>query len=60
MRLKLLTIKDMTEMLNVERTTIYRWIKNKGLPAIKIDGALRFKENEVKEWVDNNGKKVGD
>lgn len=60
MGLKLLTIKDMTVLLNVDRSTIYRWMKEKGLPAIKIDGALRFKEDEVKEWVDRVSKKVGD
>lgn len=48
--LELLTIKEVVEKLKVDRTTIYNWMK-KGLPYLKIEGVLRFNEQELIDWV---------
>ncbi len=57
-----LTIEDVSEMLKVARSTVYKF-KDMGMPFIKIGKTIRFKDNEVMEWVEshststNNGNK---
>ena len=48
-----LTIKELSEMLKVSRFTINNW-RDKGLPTIKIGQAVRFNEEEVKKWIEEN------
>lgn len=47
-----LTVKDLQELFGVDRTTIYDWRKS-GLPYYKLGGSVRFKEEEVLQWVEN-------
>lgn len=46
-----MTIKDLQELFNVDRTTIYEW-RRAGLPYYKLGGSVRFKEEEVLEWIE--------
>ena len=48
-----LTIKELSEMLKISRFTINNW-RDKGLPTIKIGQAVRFNEEEVKKWIEEN------
>ena len=48
-----LTIKELSEMLKVSRFTINNW-RDKGLPTIKIGQAVRFNEEAVKKWIEEN------
>jgi excisionase family DNA binding protein len=43
-----LTIEDVSEMLKVARSTVYKF-KDMGMPFIKIGKTIRFKDNEVME-----------
>lgn len=45
-----LTIKDLTELLNVSEKTIRRWIKQETIPAYRIQGQYRFNKAEILEW----------
>lgn len=45
-----LTIKDLSELLNVSEKTIRRWIKEGSIPAYKINGQYRFNRTEILEW----------
>ena len=45
-----LTIKDLTELLNVSEKTIRRWIKQGTIPAYRIQGQYRFNKSEILEW----------
>jgi len=45
-----LTIKDLSELLNVSEKTIRRWIKDGSIPAYKINGQYRFNRTEILEW----------
>ena len=50
---KLLTTKELCEMLKVSRITIQMWIKE-GLPVeIKTGKTHRFKYEPVREWLNN-------
>ena len=50
---KFLTIDDVSEMLQVTRSTVYN-LKKKGLPFIKLGKNIRFDQDEVINWVKQN------
>ena len=51
--IKFLTIDDVSEMLQVTRSTVYN-LKKRGLPYIKLGKNIRFDQQEVIEWVKAN------
>lgn len=48
---QLLTIKGVTEMLQVSRPTVYALIEREGLPYLKIGKSLRFSPQSVRAWL---------
>jgi excisionase family DNA binding protein len=59
--MKLLTVKDVLKLLNVSRTTLWKLTNIEGkIPAYSIGGSIRYKEEEVLEYIKNyKKKKVG-
>lgn len=57
--IKFLTIEDVSEMLQVTRTTVYN-LKKKGLPFIKLGKNIRFDQEEVVDWVRSNSQSTTD
>ena len=53
--IKFLTVEEVSEMLQVTRTTIYN-LKKKGLPFFKIGKNIRFDQQEVLEWIKANNR----
>jgi len=51
--IKFLTIEDVSEMLQVTRTTVYN-LKKQGMPFIKLGKNIRFDQKEVVDWVRSN------
>ena len=50
---RFLTVDDVSEMLQVTRSTVYN-LKKRGLPYIKLGKNIRFDQDEVIEWVKAN------
>jgi len=54
--MKLLTRKDVASLMQVTPLTVDRWRADHGLPYFKLggssNGAVRFKEEDVLEWVE--------
>ena len=49
---KLLTKKDVLEMLAIKESTLYSWVHQKKIPFVKLGKrTLRFKENDILEWI---------
>jgi excisionase family DNA binding protein len=48
---RLLNMTDVCLMLNVTRTSIGKYIKEKELPAYKIGKAWYFKKQEIETWL---------
>lgn len=46
-----LSIEEIGEYLGMKRDTINKWIREKGMPAVKIGRSWKFKKDEVDEWV---------
>ncbi len=49
----LMTIEDLAGYLKVTRRTIYDWLKQNKIPAIKLIGQWRFKKDKIDAWLDN-------
>lgn len=49
----LLTTEDLMVKYKVSRSTIDRWRKE-GMPFSKIGRGVRFNEDEVQKWIENN------
>ncbi len=52
-----LTVRDVAGLLNVSEKTVYRWIKDGGIPAYRINDQYRFHRAELLEWATT--KKIG-
>lgn len=50
-----LSLDDIGEYLGIKRDTVYKWIREKGLPAQKIGRLWKFKKDEVDQWVREGG-----
>ncbi len=52
MKKKLWTVKEVSEYLNVKRSTLYSWVRNGIIPTRKLGISLRFDPTEVMEIVE--------
>jgi excisionase family DNA binding protein len=50
-----LTTKQLQEILQVDRTTIYRMADNGRVPAIKVGNQWRFPRSEIDAWLQTQG-----
>ena len=50
---KLLTIDQVSALLQVKESTIYSWTHTRKIPFVKVNGALRFKERAISKWIDS-------
>lgn len=49
---KLLTVNDLAELLQQERQTVYK--NADSIPGrIKLNGALRFRESAIRDWINS-------
>ena len=48
---ELLTIQEVARYLNVNRFTVYRLISQKKIPAFKVGGQWRFKQEMIDAWL---------
>lgn len=46
-----LTIKDVSELLNISETTIRRWLQDGKIPGYKLGHQIRFSRSEIENWV---------
>lgn len=46
----LLTIDSLSQMLQVPEDTVCRWVRERGLPAVPVNGKLRANPMQVLEW----------
>lgn len=46
-------IKELSEYLLVRVKTLYAWAKSGKIPAYKVNGALRFKVQEIKDFIES-------
>jgi len=52
--MKLVSIKELSQFLNVKQSTLYAWVHNGTIPFYKLNGLIRFDLDEIQEWVRNS------
>jgi excisionase family DNA binding protein len=50
----LITAKDVADILGCKHKTVYGMLKDGTIPAYKIGGSVRFKRDQVLEWLQKN------
>jgi excisionase family DNA binding protein len=58
-RPRLLTTRDVQDLIRVDRSTIYRMAETGRLPAIKVGRQWRFPEDRLHHWLDQSGPAAG-
>jgi excisionase family DNA binding protein len=56
--MKLIGIKEVSEILTVKPSTLYQWSELGMIPCYKLNGALRFDMDDLKKWIDSCKKEV--
>lgn len=54
--MKLMTVQELSEMLRVKVKTLYQWAELRQIPCIKINGVLRFDQDDIIQWIEENKK----
>lgn len=49
---KYLTVEEVADQLQVSSRTVHRWIREDGLPAIKLARAVRVDADDLAKWLD--------
>jgi excisionase family DNA binding protein len=49
--MNILTVKDVAKLLRASPSTIYSWAEQGLIPSLKINGLLRFSEDEITTWL---------
>ena len=51
---RLLTAKQVSELIEVRPSTVYQWVHVGLIPYVKIGKCVRFKKDELFRWIDKN------
>ncbi|MDP8259640.1 MAG: helix-turn-helix domain-containing protein [Candidatus Gygaella obscura] len=54
---KLLTPKQLSELLQIKLSTVYKWSHYGYVPYVRIGDLVRFKEKRIKEWLKKRERK---
>jgi len=54
---KLLTISQLSELIQVSTKTIYQWTHTGFIPHIKLPKGIRFKSVDIEKWLQKRLKK---
>jgi excisionase family DNA binding protein len=47
----LMDIKEVSAWLNLKASTLYLWVSQGKIPAMKIHGVIRFRRDVIEEWM---------
>jgi len=58
---KLMTVKEVADILRVSNMTVYRLVKGGSLPAVRVGKNYRIKTNDVQAYIDREAQpEIGD
>lgn len=49
---KYVTVREVAELLSASQKTVYQWAELRQIPCYKINGCLRFRLEEVLEYIE--------
>ena len=51
---EIMTLKEVAIYLKVKNRTIYKWVRERTIPAHKLGGTWRFRRPEIDKWLQVN------
>jgi excisionase family DNA binding protein len=48
----LLDIDQCSDLVNLKKSTLYKKVCKREIPFVKINGSLRFRPEEIEEWIE--------
>jgi excisionase family DNA binding protein len=54
---KLLTVEQLSELIQISRSTLYEWTHVGFIPHYKFPNGVRFKEKDIDDWLKKRQKK---
>jgi excisionase family DNA binding protein len=54
---RLMTTKQVSELIEVKPSTVYQWVHLGLIPYVKLGKCVRFKKSELFRWIDKNFRK---
>lgn len=48
---KLLTVKQISNLIGVNRYRIYEWVRTNQIPHLRTVGGVRFDQGEISKWL---------
>ena len=55
-----MNIKEVGEYLGVKISTLYFYVENGGIPHYRVGRLIRFKQQEIDQWMEGNKKEKKD
>lgn len=49
--MRVLTVKDVSDLIKAKQSTIYAWAEQGLIPSFKLNGLLRFDEADILAWL---------
>ncbi len=49
--MKLMKINELSEVIGLSESTIYKYTCEKRIPYIKINNSVRFSVDDIEEWI---------
>ena len=47
----LLTVKTLSQRLQIKPSTLYAWVSQSKIPCVRIHGLIRFHPEEIERWL---------
>jgi len=48
---KILTLEEVAELLRAHRSTIYRFVRQRRIPAFQVGSDWRFSQESIEKWM---------
>ena len=55
-----LNVDELSEYLNIKKSTLYSMVENKEIPFFRSGRLIRFKKEEIDMWIENHREKTID
>ena len=52
-----ITIEELSEKLNIKKATLYKWVQQGKLPAVKFCSLWRLKRKDIESWIEEQEEK---
>jgi excisionase family DNA binding protein len=57
---RLLTVRELAEYVRVNPFTVYRWVEQNRIPHLRVGRTLRFRLEEINEFMRERGHRKSD